>query len=53
MIRPASNGTETWTLYRDGQWYLYVIDLTTGETGWLDRDDIVRDYEYMVARGNF
>ena len=53
MIRPASNGTETWTRYRDGQMYLYVFDHATGETGWLDRNDIILSYEDMVARGNF
>ena len=53
MIRPANHGTETWTRYRDGRMYLYVIDHATGETGWLGQDDIVHDLDEMIRRGNF
>ena len=53
MIRPANHGAETWTLYRDGRMYLYVIDLVTGETGWLGQDDIIHDLDEMIRRGNF
>jgi len=50
---PACGGSETWTVYRDGNEYLYVVDMTTGDTGWLNRADIILTYEQMVACGNF
>ena len=53
MIVAANNQTETWTRYRDGRMYLYVVDLKTGETGWLGQDDIVHDLDEMIRRGNF
>jgi len=53
---------ETWTKYRDGGEYLYVKQVYysresgrkvyTGQSGWLDRSDIVRSYDYMQERGN-
>ena len=54
---------ETWTKYRDGGEYIYVRQVYyarrsgrkvyTGQSGWCDRTDVVRDYDYMQARGNF
>ena len=53
---------ENWTTYRDGGEYLYVKQVYygrngqkvyTGLSGWLDRSDIVRDFDYMNTRGNF
>jgi hypothetical protein len=38
---PACGGTEVWTRYPDGVDRLYVVDLAAGQTGWLDRNDIV------------
>jgi hypothetical protein len=38
---PAAGGTETWLRYRDGVERLYVVDMATQKTGWLDRNDIV------------
>ena len=53
---------EDWTTYRDRGEYLYVRQVYyarrtghkvyTGQSGWLDRTDVVRDYDYMEARGN-
>lgn len=40
---PACGGTETWTRYKSGASFLYVVDLKTMETGWLGEDDIVRE----------
>jgi len=52
---------EDWTTYSDGGEYIYVRQVYygrngnkvyTGLSGWLDRSDIVRDFDYMNARGN-
>lgn len=43
---------EAWTLYRDGEEYLYCWNPATGETGWLDRSDMIHNAEAMAARGN-
>lgn len=54
---------EHWTTYRDRGEYIYVRQVYyerrsgrkvyTGQSGWLDRADVVRSYDYMQSRGNF
>jgi hypothetical protein len=38
---PACGGTEEWTLYANGQEYLYVWNPQLKQHGWLCRSDIV------------